>query len=271
MMKVFLTILALAIASASAYEAIVYPKDLAKLKGTKIEGRITNGYPAEAGKAPYTVGLGFAKDGGGWWCGGSIIGNTWVVTAAHCTADAQRVDVYFGATWRTEAVYTHTVSSSDFIRNPDYNGILNDISLIRIPHVDFWAQVNKVELPSLNDRYESYNEWWAVACGWGGTYDGSPLPDWLQCVDMQIIANSECAATYGTGIVSDSTICVRVVDGKGTCQGDSGGPLVTHDGAKLVGVTSFVGASGCQAGSPAGFARITSHLDWIRDNTGISY
>ncbi|EDW33249.1 GL24575 [Drosophila persimilis] len=72
-------------------------------------------------------------------------------------------------------------------------------------------------------------------------YDGSPLPDWLQCVDLQIIHNSECASYYGTGSVGDNIICVRVVDGKGTCGGDSGGPLVTH------------------------------HLDWIRDHTGIAY
>ncbi|XP_030385072.1 serine protease 1-like [Scaptodrosophila lebanonensis] len=265
-MKVFITFLALAIASAAAVEEIVRPKDLPKITGNKIEGRITNGYPAYEGKAPYTVGLGFSKNGAGWWCGGSIIGNTWVLTASHCTADAESVTVYFGATWRTQAQYTHWVSRTNFISHSSA-----DIALIRIPHVDFWSMVNKVELPSYNDRYNNYESWWAVACGWGGTYDGSPLPDWLQCVDLQIISNSECRQTYGSGTVTDSVICVRVQDGKGTCQGDSGGPLVTHDGNKLVGVTSFVAAAGCQAGLPAGFARVTSHLDWIRDNTGISY
>ncbi|EDX09697.1 GD14088 [Drosophila simulans] len=76
---------------------------------------------------------------------------------------------------------------------------------------------------------------------------------------------------YGTGTVGDNIICVRVVDGKGTCGGDSGGPLVTHDGGKLVGVTNWVSGAGCQAGHPAGFQRVTYHLDWIRDHTGIAY
>jgi len=71
--------------------------------------------------------------------------------------------------------------------------------------------------------------------------------------------------------VGDNIVCVRVVDGKGTCGGDSGGPLVTHDGAKLVGVTNWVSGAGCQAGHPAGFQRVTYHLDWIRDRTGIAY
>ncbi|XP_030567835.1 serine protease 1-like [Drosophila novamexicana] len=265
-MKVFITILVLAVAAASAAPSagIAYPKDLAK--SSKIEGRITNGYPAYEGKAPYTVGLGFSSNGGGWWCGGSIIGNTWVLTAEHCSGSAESVTVYFGATWRTDAQYTHWVGRNDFINHHD-----SDIALIRIPHVDFWHMVNKVELPSYNDRYNDYNENWAVACGWGGTYDGSPLPDWLQCADLQIIHNSECANYYGTGLIQDKIICVRVVDGKGTCSGDSGGPLVTHDGNKLVGVTNFVPAAGCQSGGPAGFARVTYHLDWIRDHTGISY
>lgn len=82
-MKVFLAILALAVASASAFDEKVFVKDLPK--ATKIEGRITNGYAAPEGKAPYTVGLGFS---GGWWCGGSIIAHDWVLTAEHCIGDA---------------------------------------------------------------------------------------------------------------------------------------------------------------------------------------
>jgi len=38
-----------------------------------------------------------------------------------------------------------------------------------------------------------------------------------------------------------------------------------------MGVTNFGSVAGCQSGAPAGFQRVTYHLDWIRDHTGIAY
>ncbi|KAH8384509.1 hypothetical protein KR200_011059, partial [Drosophila serrata] len=99
-------------------------------------------------------------------------------------------------------------------------------------------------------------------------YDGSPLPDWLQSVDVQIISQDECSRFWN---LHDQMICINTEGGRSTCGGDSGGPLVTHDGNRLVGVTSFVSGAGCQAGHPSVFSRVTGYLDWIRDNTGISY
>jgi secreted trypsin-like serine protease len=55
-------------------------------------------------------------------------------------------------------------------------------------------------------------------------------------------------------------------------QGDSGGALVLPiaGGFKQIGVVSFVSSLGCASGSPSGYARVTSFLDWIRVNSGVT-
>ncbi|EDW18466.1 serine protease 1 [Drosophila mojavensis] len=231
---------------------------------------ITNGYPAPEGKAPYIVSLLIRTDNSNSAAIGSgiIIGNTWVLTAAHCLT-TDYVDIHYGSTWRVNGQYHHSVRKENFIRHhlwPDTNG--NDIGLIRTPHVDFTPTVNKVNLPSFSQQNELFENWWAVACGWGGQANGQ-LADWLQCVDLQIMSNNECSKTYGN--LPNGILCVGTPDGKSTCGGDSGGPLVTHDNPILVGVTSFGSAEGCTVGHPAGFTRVTAHLDWIREHSGIAY
>jgi len=57
-------------------------------------------------------------------------------------------------------------------------------------------------------------------------------------------------------------------------QGDSGGALAVleNDGNwTQVGIASFVAAGGCSLPRPGGFARVTSFLNWISSNTGLSF
>ncbi|EDW40905.1 GM25172 [Drosophila sechellia] len=118
----------------------------------------------------------------------------------------------------------------------------------------------------MNEQNDRYQDTWCVACGWGGMDNGN-LADWLQCVDVQNISNSECEQAYGS--VAGTDMCTRHADGKSVCGGDSGGPLVTHDNARLVGVITFASVS-CHNG-PSGYTRVSDYLGWIRDHTGISY
>jgi len=90
----------------------------------------------------------------------------------------------------------------------------------------------------------------------------------LQYTDLTVIENSVCQKSFNSLIVTSRVICVATPKGTSTCQGDSGGPLAL-DGV-LIGITSFGSPDGCQVDEPAAFTRVTSYLDWIKANSGIS-
>ncbi|TDG52539.1 hypothetical protein AWZ03_000772 [Drosophila navojoa] len=230
---------------------------------------IANGYAAYQGKAPYIVSLLLQNydetpvD----ICSGVIISYDYVLTAAQCLR-TEVVEVHFGAISRGNGQPNFKAYEYDFIRHENWPIFGYDIGLIRTPYVEFSATVNKINLPRLSQKNERFENWWATACGWGKLANGQTA-DRLQCVDLQIITNNECYESYG--VLPSSIVCARTTSGKSTCSGDTGGPLVAHDEPVLVGLTSFNSADGCTFGKPAGFIRITSHLDWIQSNTGISY
>ncbi|XP_017018366.1 serine protease 1-like [Drosophila kikkawai] len=260
-MKVLIVFaLALAYASGSALRAASSP-----------DGRITHGEDARTDQFPYQVGLSLKIGSSSAWCGGSLIGNEWVLTAAHCTDGVDSVEVYLGSTVRSSPKVKHHVSRDDIIIHADWNSrtLRNDISLIRIPRVEYSSAIDRVELPKHESHYSSYDGDEVIASGWGRTSDAaSAVAAHLQYAHMKVISNSECKRTYLTTI-RDSNICVSTPAGVSTCNGDSGGPLVLASSKVQVGLTSFGSAAGCEKEYPAVFTRVTSYLDWIKEHTGI--
>ncbi|XP_001353851.2 serine protease 1 isoform X1 [Drosophila pseudoobscura] len=272
----FLIILALAIASASAFpEPELVSRNRVMPVQDSIEGRITGGSAATTGQFPYQVGLSLKLSAlSSAWCGGSLIGNQWVLTAAHCTDGVQSVTVYLGATVRTSAEVTHTVASSQILIHSGWNSanLRNDISLIKIPVTSYSTKIQAARIPAIASSYSTYAGDSVIASGWGKISDSATgVTNNLQWAKLTVITNSVCANTYGTSIVTASNICVSTPNGVSTCNGDSGGPLVLESSKVQVGLTSFGAAAGCQKGYPAAFTRLTSYLDWIKTNTGISY
>ncbi|XP_013114265.1 serine protease 1-like [Stomoxys calcitrans] len=272
----FLIVFALALATASAFDlrsnhlesrSVVMPV-------VESEGRITNGQTASVGQFPYQVGLSLkVSSTSSAWCGGSLIGNSWVLTAAHCTEGILSVTVYLGATVRTSAEVTRTVDKANVIIHSGWNrsNLKNDISLIKIPAVTYTSRINKVVLPAISSSYSTYAGETGIASGWGRISDSATgVTTNLQYARMPIITNTVCASTYGSTITS-TNICVSTSGGISTCNGDSGGPLVLASNNKQVGLTSFGSSAGCAKGYPAAFTRVTSYLEWIKSNTGISY
>nr|CAD7429933.1 unnamed protein product [Timema monikensis] len=132
--------------------------------------------------------------------------------------------------------------------------------------------ITPVRLPSWSQSANSFSGYPAIVSGFGLTVGGgSTASATLNYADVAIISNTVCSSTFPLNL-RDSNICTSSTNGKSPCNGDSGGPLVILETDGLyteVGIVSF-GTRDCPVGSPAAFVRVTSFLDWISINTGLS-
>ncbi|GLH16640.1 Blast:Serine proteases 1/2 [Gryllus bimaculatus] len=203
----FLIVVALVVAAVQAH---VQPSDVIPvphLKVTPVEGapkyadsRIINGVQASRGQFPYQAALYLNGNG---FCGGSLISQRWVLTAAHCAFGISSFTVYLGA---------QDISSAS------EEGRVVVTTRSKIVHSGYL-----VLLP----------------------------PNDIALIDLG----------------QDVPLSIHF---KGIALGDSGGPLIDLESGKQIGIVSYGSVDGCESGAPNGFARVTSFIDWISQNTGLS-
>jgi len=237
--------------------------------GQKGSNRIVGGVTTGTNEWPWQVALMY---GSNQFCGGSLINDRYVLTAAHCTADitANQLTIRLAehrlSTNSETSVVTKTVSQ--IIEHSEYSAgdELNDIALVKLSSpVEVSATVLPVCMPPPNPTYAQRT---AVVTGWGTTSSGGQSSDTLREVSVKVWSNTACQnGNYGSAI-KDTMLCAGSTN-KDSCQGDSGGPLVFEDGGgnyDLIGVVSW--GYGCGAnGYPGVYTRVNSYLNWIRSNT----
>ncbi|XP_058800002.1 serine protease persephone-like [Phymastichus coffea] len=267
--------------SCQQYQAMV-----AGYSGYEINKHIIGGENAKSGEFPFMVSLGYQNDENdrsiiSYMCGGSLITDRHVLTAAHCilnTNNYRLIEIRLGSiSLQDNSRDVQRISIDDIITHPRYRISRNyfDIAIItmRRPII-----LSNLTMPICLQTYsipafKSYLNSEMIATGWGVTNynDDSPSLNLKKTRKLSLIDSQTCGEQYRASNripngVDDSLLCIldeNPVDRSDVCQGDSGGPLFLKSTvvSSLLGIVSF--GQGCASSVPGIYTSVYYYLDWI--------
>ncbi|CAD7012579.1 unnamed protein product [Ceratitis capitata] len=239
-----------------------------------IDGRIVGGKTVDITHHPHQVSMRYksilhAEYAYSHNCGGSIISEWMVVTAAHCVIGkvASQYQIVAGTNLRRSCDGA-LVPVKEIIMHEDYQPTLynNDIAIVvlAVP-----LPINNVTIKAIGlYNKPAENGVISTITGWGTLQSGGSSPYYLQEVQVPIVSNELCKEDYGTNRITDAMLCagVRGVGGKDACQGDSGGPLLIDN--QLAGVVSW--GNGCaRPAYPGVYANVTHLRSWVLEKKAL--
>ncbi|KAL1448889.1 hypothetical protein WDU94_000140 [Cyamophila willieti] len=221
-------------------------------------------------------------------CGGSLISDYYVLTAAHCTQIDLPINSVRLGEWNSStdpdcqdgicAPPYQDIKVVEVIRHEEYiysNGfIYNDIALLRLespPNISSF--VRPVYLPYGAAMTKDFTSEDVFVAGWGLLNTNDITPTILQGLNQKVLDDSICREIYVNHINPEENICVGGYIGYSLCNGDSGGPLTwkgsfdadVSDRNYLLGVASF-GVYPCGVAVASAFAKTTFFMKWILDH-----
>ncbi|XP_039494216.1 venom serine protease [Drosophila santomea] len=243
--------------------------------GWSLPNRIANGVEAGKHEFPSMVGLRDLASNLPIFCGGSIVSDRYILTAAHCTARqpvASRLLALVGEhdlSTGSESIYAAQYRIQNIINHPGYmeteSGNINDIALLQTATPIEWSRgVAPICLP-IRQAESSFSYQNVDIMGWGTLGFAASKSNTLQKATLLTMDNAVCRSRFNSSI-APSHLCTYDAGGRGqdSCQYDSGGPVILRQRERMfqLGVISF----GRACGQPFGIGvntRVTSHLNWL--------
>ncbi|GAA6229482.1 vitamin K-dependent protein C [Lates japonicus] len=230
---------------------------------------MVGGEVGKKGESPWQVLLLNAR--GQFHCGGVLIDESWVLTAAHCLTTSLRFRVRLGDYQRFRDEGTEvTLKVINTFKHPNYNSrtVDNDIALLRLETpAPFSDYIVPICLPGreLAERVLHLNGTTTVVTGWGkDNLNSTHFSSALNVIKIPLVNNSVCSQ-HMSHIISDNVLCAGILGKRmDACEGDSGGPMVTlyRDTWFLVGLVSW--GEGCGRRDKLGiYTKVSNYNEWI--------
>uniref|UniRef100_A0A5F9C3T7 Coagulation factor IX n=1 Tax=Oryctolagus cuniculus TaxID=9986 RepID=A0A5F9C3T7_RABIT len=236
--------------------------------------RIVGGENAKPGQFPWQVLLNGKVEA---FCGGSIINEKWVVTAAHCIKPDDNITVVAGEYNIQET--ENTEQKRNVIRiipYHKYNATINkynhDIALLEL---DKPLTLNSYVTPICiaNREYTNIflNFGSGYVSGWGRVFNRGRQASILQYLRVPFVDRATCLRSTKFTIYNNMFCAGFDVGGKDSCEGDSGGPHVTEvEGTSfLTGIISW-GEECAIKGKYGVYTRVSWYVNWIKEKTKLT-
>ncbi len=233
---------------------------------------IVGGEDADEGEFPWIAGI-VRRDvfpGPGLVGGGALVGDQWVVTAAHSVfgLSPSNLEVWLNSTDLEDSASRQVYGVLSVVIHPGFAFVepgasSNDIALLlldrRVPGI---APLALIEDPADISEGDPVR-----VAGWGSSTPGEAAANpRLQKANAEIVDNSEAETLFGA-VVEDTHLAALDPAGLATpCFGDSGGPLVKQIAGtdRLAGIVSFGGADCSDATIPTVYTRVPSYAAWTQ-------
>jgi len=251
--------------------------------GVSDRKKIVGGSESQPGAWPWAVIVGRRRFSSGFqvMCGGTLLNQDTVLTAAHCFdpipggsgPNYVRLGDHDIST-NSDGATPVDIAISRTIQHPawDSNTLDSDIAIVKLSQpVTYTRRIRRACLP---DDYHDRDLSSLLAnnnpfiIGWGSTSTGGGAQNALREARVPVVTQDTCARAYSA--ISRVTIGQdKVCAGDGTrdtCNGDSGGALLSSalgNTWSVIGVTSF-GVDCARPDFPGVYTRVDEYLPWIR-------